>query len=104
MPARRDKKTKVRRIERYPEQGRFVGVCEGLGVWSGIDPVWWRVAFVVTTVMWGVGIPVYLLLWICMRVSDDAVEEPEPDDLSPEDREIWDAVKKDMRSLELEND
>ena len=40
------------------------GVCGGLGNYSGIDPVLWRVGFVGLTLLGGSGIVVYLFLWV----------------------------------------
>ena len=40
------------------------GVSGGLGNYSGIDPVLWRVGFVGLTLLGGSGIVVYLFLWV----------------------------------------
>ena len=79
-------------------------MCEGLGAWSGLDPVWWRVAFVATTLLWGFGMPLYAILWICMKAKAPSEAEMTPENLTPEDREIWDAVKKDMAFLDSDDD
>ena len=42
----------------------IAGVCGGLGTYFGVDPVWFRVAFVVLTVGGGSGILVYLIAWL----------------------------------------
>jgi phage shock protein PspC (stress-responsive transcriptional regulator) len=42
------------------------GVAGGLGEYSGIDPLLWRIGFVALTVAGGSGVLVYLLLWLLM--------------------------------------
>jgi phage shock protein C len=51
------------------------GVCGGLAVYSGIDPVLWRVGFVALALA-GPGLIVYLLLWVLMPAGPTG-----PDDL-----------------------
>ncbi|MGE0305840.1 MAG: PspC domain-containing protein [Acidimicrobiia bacterium] len=43
------------------------GVCEVIGHQLGIDPLWVRLAFVTTALAGGVGLVVYLGLWLAMR-------------------------------------
>ncbi len=46
-----------------PLHGRQIaGVCEGLGVYLGIDPVIVRVGFIVATLLGGPGIIAYIIL------------------------------------------
>ncbi len=40
------------------------GVSGGLAEHTGVDTLLWRVAFLGLTVAGGVGIPIYLLLWV----------------------------------------
>ena len=42
------------------------GVSGGLAAHTGIDALLWRVAFAGLTLAGGVGIPLYLLLWVLM--------------------------------------
>ena len=42
------------------------GVCGGLGDYFGIDPVLFRLAFVLLVIMFGTGILAYLILWLIM--------------------------------------
>ena len=55
------------------------GVCGGLADYSGIDPLLWRVGFVGLTLAGGVGIVIYLLLWVLMPSGPlPAGEQPSP--------------------------
>jgi phage shock protein PspC (stress-responsive transcriptional regulator) len=40
------------------KDGYIGGVCEGLGDWSGIDAIVWRIGFILTGWFF-----VYLILW-----------------------------------------
>jgi len=43
----------------------LVGVCGGLGEFFGINPLWFRLGFILTLLPGGVpGILLYILLWI----------------------------------------
>lgn len=43
---------------------KIAGVCGGLGEWLDVDPVFLRVAFVLLALAGGLGIVVYVILWI----------------------------------------
>ena len=45
------------------------GVCGGLGEWLEIDPVFFRVAFVLLAFVCGLGILAYLVLWLLIPRS-----------------------------------
>ncbi len=48
------------------------GVCSGLAEGLHVDPIWVRLAFVVLAFAQGIGVVVYVVLWVIMpeRVSD----------------------------------
>ena len=43
---------------------KIAGVCGGLGEWLDVDPVFFRVTFILFALVCGLGIVVYVLLWI----------------------------------------
>jgi phage shock protein C len=53
-------------LTRSNTQRMIAGVCGGLGEYFSIDPIIARLIFVLVTLTSGVGIPVYILLWILM--------------------------------------
>ncbi|HEY7674019.1 MAG TPA: PspC domain-containing protein [Burkholderiales bacterium] len=56
---------------------KIAGVCGGLGEWLEIDPVIFRVAFVLLALVCGLGILVYLLLWMLIpRASGQPAVNP----------------------------
>lgn len=48
----------------------LAGVCTGLGRYTGIDPVVWRAAFVLTAFAGSTGLLLYIAAWMLMRGSD----------------------------------
>ena len=45
---------------------KIAGVCGGLGEWLDVDPVFFRVAFILFALVCGLGIVVYVILWIAV--------------------------------------
>ena len=54
----------VKRLLLSDSDRKIMGVCGGLGDWLEIDPVLIRVAFIVLALMGGLGILVYIVLWL----------------------------------------
>ncbi|HUV28561.1 MAG TPA: PspC domain-containing protein [Anaerolineales bacterium] len=43
----------------------LLGICGGLGEFFGINPIWFRLAFVIAAIPGGLpGILLYLILWL----------------------------------------
>ena len=91
-------------LYRDSEGGKLGGVCSGIARWTGVPTVFWRLGFAAAFFGWGTGLFLYVLMWFIM---DDRPKPKQPalgpGDMSPEDREIFDAVKDDMKSLDLRN-
>ena len=48
------------------------GVCGGLGTFFGVNPTWFRVAFLIALIPGGVpGLGLYLLLWLIIPKAHD---------------------------------
>jgi phage shock protein C len=56
----------MKRIYRSSKEKVFAGVCGGLGEYFVKDPVFFRIMFVVVTLLWGFGVMVYLVMWLCI--------------------------------------
>jgi phage shock protein C len=53
------------RLRRTRAPDRIIaGVCGGLGRYTNIDPVWYRLGFVLLTLAGGAGILIYLIAWL----------------------------------------
>jgi phage shock protein PspC (stress-responsive transcriptional regulator) len=60
-----------RRLTRSTTDRMVAGVCGGLGEYTGIDPVIFRVVFAVATIMGGAGLIAYIVAWLVMPEADD---------------------------------
>jgi phage shock protein PspC (stress-responsive transcriptional regulator) len=54
----------MQRLHRLAEDRRIAGICTGLGEYFDLDPVFFRLLFLVSVLFGGIGALVYLLLWI----------------------------------------
>ena len=52
-----------------PDNRVLAGVCTGLGRYTGVDPIAWRTAFVLTAFAGAVGVLLYITSWMLMRDS-----------------------------------
>ncbi|NOY36118.1 MAG: PspC domain-containing protein [Chlorobi bacterium] len=66
-----------KRLYRDPENSVLGGVCGGLGAYFDIDPVWFRVFFVLLMLGYGVAVLIYILLWIILPEARTAAQRLE---------------------------
>ena len=60
----------MKKIFKRSSNGKLGGVCEGIANYTGIDPTVIRVAWVVASWYYGIGIVLYLALWIVAPYED----------------------------------
>lgn len=53
-----------RRLFRDTDNAMLAGVCSGLGAFFGLDPLLFRLLFVVLTLTGGAGVLIYIVLWL----------------------------------------
>jgi signal transduction histidine kinase len=70
-----------RRLTRHTEDGELAGVCAGLGVRFGQDPVLFRVAFVTSIALGGLGLLLYAIAWGAIPRAQGAPTRPPRRDL-----------------------
>ena len=63
-----------RRLYRSKTQKILGGVCGGLGDHFAMDPVWFRIGFVVLALGGGSGILIYLLMWLMVPEQPEGYE------------------------------
>jgi phage shock protein C len=52
-------------LRRSSRDRMIAGICGGLGEFFGINPIWFRLAFIIAAISGGVpGIGLYLVLWL----------------------------------------
>lgn len=64
-----------RRLLRDTDNALLGGVASGLGLYFGIDPLIFRLVFVALTLLGGLGILLYLLLWILVPAASSNAEK-----------------------------
>jgi phage shock protein PspC (stress-responsive transcriptional regulator) len=67
----------IRRLSRSRERKVVAGVAGGLGEYTGVDPVLFRVLFAVLSVFGGAGILLYLLGWLFLPAEDESASPVE---------------------------
>ncbi len=84
----------------------IAGVCGGLGDYFSVDPVIVRLIFVLVTLTYGIGLPIYIVLWILMprrSVPRPGYDQPytlysQPSASEPAQTEHEQAMREVMRS------
>lgn len=64
VPAQEGMRRDARRLRLSAADRKIGGVCGGLGEYFELDPLLFRVAFVVLAFVGGLGILLYVLLWL----------------------------------------
>ncbi len=72
-----EKVTTDKKLFRDPDNKIIAGVCSGLGKYFGIDPLWVRIAFVVTGFMSGFGVLLYVILALTIPEAKNASQKLE---------------------------
>jgi phage shock protein PspC (stress-responsive transcriptional regulator) len=68
----------MKKLHRFAEDRKIAGICGGLGEYFDLDPVLFRLFFVVSLFFGGLGAVVYLILWIMVPEKTGAQGEPRP--------------------------
>ena len=66
-----------RRIYRDPDNRVLGGVCSGMGAYWQMDPIVFRILFLVAFLIGGVGLLLYLILWIVIPEAKTAAQKLE---------------------------
>ena len=69
-----DRKIYLKTWKRLPDEGKLLGICAGLSRQFNIDAAFIRIAFVIAALIGGLGIFIYLILWLLMPRADDDSE------------------------------
>ncbi len=60
-------------IMRSSDEKWFAGVCTGVARWLGVDPLVVRGAFILFAIFFGMGVALYLVLWMLMPTEDGEI-------------------------------
>lgn len=67
--------TSTKKLFRDSDDRMVGGVAAGIGAYFGIERIWMRLFFVLSTLIWGFGPLVYLILWIVIPEAKTASEK-----------------------------
>lgn len=57
-------------LRRSSDNRILLGICGGLGEFFGINPIWFRLLFIIAAIPGGIpGILLYLILWVIIPKS-----------------------------------
>src|SRR2546427_9196963 len=68
----------MKKLHRIAEDRKIAGVCAGLGDYFDLDPVFFRLFFLVSLLFGGLGALAYLVLWIMVPEKPGGQGEPRP--------------------------
>lgn len=71
------------RLRRSTEDKVIGGVSGGLGAYFGLDPIWFRLAFVVLAVGGGSGVLIYLIAWLVIPAQAEGETLVAPEGTGP---------------------
>jgi phage shock protein PspC (stress-responsive transcriptional regulator) len=87
------------RMYRDPDNRIIGGVCSGMGAYWNIDPVIVRIIFIALALAGGVGVMVYLILYIVLPEAKTTAQKIEMKGEPVNIHNIKDAVKKEFDSV-----
>jgi phage shock protein PspC (stress-responsive transcriptional regulator) len=65
---------KFRDLKKSVTDTKIAGVCGGFGEYTPLPSWMWRVIFLVSLFIGGLGLISYIILWICMPSADARVQ------------------------------
>ena len=71
-----DRMVYLKTWKRLPKEGKLLGICAGLSRQFNIDVTFTRLAFVIAAFIGGLGIFIYLILWLLMPRDEDDSKDP----------------------------
>ena len=78
----------MQRLHRSKQDRKIAGVCGGLGDYFEIDPVFFRLVFLLSILFGGFGALAYLVMWIMVPEHEGVVRDARLLRLSATDRKI----------------
>jgi phage shock protein PspC (stress-responsive transcriptional regulator) len=69
----------MKKLCRYTQDRKIAGVCSGLGDYFAIDPLYFRLGFLVSLLFGGLGALAYVVMWILVPEKEGAPQHlPKP--------------------------
>lgn len=67
----------MKHLYRSQQDKVIAGVCGGLAIYFGCDPLLFRLLFIILTMATGTGVALYLLLWLVLPTAQQELAEQE---------------------------
>ncbi|HWV14530.1 MAG TPA: PspC domain-containing protein [Cellvibrio sp.] len=64
---------KFRDLKKSASDKKIAGVCGGFGEYTPLPSWMWRVVFLISLFLGGLGLISYIILWLCMPAADLAI-------------------------------
>jgi len=64
-----------RDLKKSATDKKIAGVCGGFGEYTPLPSWMWRVIFLVSLFLGGLGLLTYIILWICMPAANLAIRQ-----------------------------
>jgi phage shock protein C len=68
--------TMAKQLVRSKDDYKIAGVCGGLGEFFDVDPIFFRAIFLISAFFGGLGILIYVVLWILMPEAKSPNKPP----------------------------
>lgn len=91
--------TQTQRLLRTRTGRMVAGVAGGLANYFGIDPIFTRIGFVVLSFVNGIGVVLYIVLWLLMPNEDAAPTDSNLDVAIGEMRAIVERIISDIQDI-----
>lgn len=67
--------TGIKKFYRDADNAKIAGICSGLGNYFNLDPLLFRIAFIILTIINGIGLLAYIVLWIAIPEAKTAAQK-----------------------------
>jgi phage shock protein C len=64
-------KQNYKKLWRSRKDRKIAGICGGLGIYFGVDPVWIRIIFIIFFLVGGTALIAYLILWLVIPLEPE---------------------------------
>lgn len=62
-----------KQLYKNPAKKKIAGVCQGVAEYFNIDPTTVRIIWFIVSWFYGIGVGIYILLWIILPDKEDAL-------------------------------
>jgi phage shock protein PspC (stress-responsive transcriptional regulator) len=75
-------KKMAKKLYKNPSKKKIAGVCQGVAEYFDIDPTIVRILWFVVSWFYGVGVGIYILMWIILPDKSEVADVLEEEDLN----------------------